>query len=110
MCRFLLSIVMCVTLTGCATDPFSQMETTTPVLTPSQIAELQKRAKSPGDLGILMRPGAQSVEFGGKFRVPVVLATVNGKDGVQVLLDSGSNQNLFGYSLSRSLNIPTIAG
>ena len=52
------------------------------------------------------------------YRVPVILATVNpdkrvgvnGKPGVHVLLDSGSNRNLFGYTLARSLDIPVIAG
>ena len=39
-----------------------------------------------------------------------VLATVNGQPDVPVTLDSGSNLNLFGYTLARSLGIPLIAG
>ena len=49
-------------------------------------------------------------ETGGLYRAPVIHATVNGTAYVRLLLDSGSNRNLFGYSLARSLGIPTIAG
>jgi hypothetical protein len=98
---------------------------------------LQKTAKTPEELGIQMRATESSVAFGGVnvveasenvtvplveistdkpnepgglYRAPVVLATVNGKTDVHLLLDSGSNRNLFGYTLARSLGIPTIAG
>ncbi len=113
------------------------METATPVLTPAQIADLQKNAKNPDELGIQMRVAEGSIDFGdvnmvearenvtvpllelptdnpnqpgSLYRVPVILATVSGKPGVHVLLDSGSNRNLFGYTLARNLGIPTIAG
>ena len=122
---------------GCATDPFAQLETTTPTLTRSQVADLQKHAQTPEALGIqvfasgqgLSVAGANEVRGGGtvavplvklpapnpreseaQYRLPVVLATVNGQEGVRVLLDSGSNRNLFGYAMARSLNIPVVAG
>jgi predicted aspartyl protease len=120
---------------GCATSPYSQLETTSPALSPAQVAELQKTAKKPEELGFQMRVTERSVDFAGvntveakasaivpllevpaetqpasAYRVPVVPATVNGKPGARVLLDSGSNRNLFGYTLARSLDIPVIAG
>jgi len=52
----------------------------------------------------------QPKETGGRFAVPVVLATVNGRDGVRVLLDSGSNQALCGYGLARNLELIPLAG
>ena len=132
---FVLSALFGLAFAGCATSPYSQLETATPTLTPAQVAELQKTAKTPDELGIQMRVTGQSVDFAGinvvearedatvplveiptdnaprsLYRVPVILATVNGKPGVHVLLDSGSNRNLFGYTLARNLGIPAIAG
>jgi predicted aspartyl protease len=122
---------------SCATDPYSKLETATPTLSTAQVAELQKTAKTPEELGIQMRVTERSAEFagvnvveasenvtvplveiptdrpnepGGLYRQPVIHATVNGKADVRLLLDSGSNRNLFGYTLARSLGIPTIAG
>jgi hypothetical protein len=124
-------------LAGCATDPFAQLETVTPTLTESQLADLQRRARSPDELGIRAQMTGHGVGFGGvnqveasenvtvplvvvpvnepgaprsRHRTPVVLATVNGQKNVRVLLDSGSNRHLFGYTLAHSLDIPVIAG
>jgi hypothetical protein len=135
--RFSLSVVLAILATSCATDPYSQLETGTPALSPAQVAELQKNTKTPEDLGIRMRLAGDTVGFGdvniieardnvtvllvevptaqprlagGLYRAPVILASVNGKAGTPVVLDSGSNQNLFGYTLARSLGIPLIAG
>ena len=104
-------------MSGCATDPLSQLETSTPSISPSQLRELQKH----------VQPFTQTQFNGSKtvtvplvripsddprapYRVPVILATLNGKANVRVLLDSGSNRNLFGYSLARELAIPLAAG
>jgi len=126
-------LLLMVVLAGCATDPLARLETTTPTLTPSQRADVLKRAKLPAELGLPERlvnvsivgelTGAESVtlplfkvptpepgEAGGQYGVPVVLANVNGQANVRVLLDSGSNRNLFGYTLARSLDVPAIAG
>jgi aspartyl protease len=128
---------MAVLAAGCATDPYSQLEKATPMLSPGQVAELQKNDKTPEELGIRMQltgetagfrdvnvieahedvtvpmveiPTDQPRQAGGLYRAPVVLASVNGKPDVPVTLDSGSNLNLFGYTLARSLGIPLIAG
>jgi hypothetical protein len=124
-------------LAGCATDPFAQFETVTPTITPAQLADLQKRARTPDELGIQAQITERSASFGGvnqieahesvtvplavvptdnprvaggRYRMPVVLATVNGQKNVRVLLDSGSNRNLFGYTLAHNLDISIIAG
>jgi aspartyl protease len=129
--------ILALVATSCATDPYSKLETATPTFLPSQVAELEKTAKTTEELGIQMKVAENSVVFGGVnvveanenvtvplveiptgkpgepgglYRAPVVLATVNGKTGVRLLLDSGSNRNFFGYTLARSLGIPTIAG
>jgi hypothetical protein len=129
--------VLALLTASCATDRYAKLETATPTLSPAQIAELQKTAKTPEELGIQMQVTERSAAFagvnvvearenvivplvevptdrpdepGGLYRAPVVLATVNGKADVRLLLDSGSNRNLFGYTLARSLGIPTIAG
>jgi aspartyl protease len=47
---------------------------------------------------------------GGRYRAPVIVASVNGRAGVRVMIDSGSNRSLFGYTLAHSLGIPLIAG
>lgn len=131
------AVVFLVILAGCTTDPFAQFETVTPAITPSQLADLQKRARTPDDLGIQAQITERSASFGGvnqiearvdvmvplmvvptdnpritggRYRTPVILATVNGQKNVRVLLDSGSNRNLFGYTLARDLDIPMIAG
>jgi len=128
---------MTVLAAGCTTDRYSQLEKATPVLSPSQVAELQKSAKTPEELGIRLQlvrgmagfgdvnlieahenvtvpmmeiPTDQPRQAGGRYRAPVILASVNGKPDVPVTLDSGSNLNLFGYTLARSLGIPLIAG
>ncbi len=133
----LLPLLLLLVFAGCATSPYSQLETATPTLSPVQVAELQKTAKTPEELGFRMRVTETSVGFadvniveasenavvplvelpagspnlpGSLYRLPIILATVNSKPGVHVLLDSGSNRNLFGYTLARSLDIPTIAG
>lgn len=122
---------------GCASGPRPQLETTTPTLSAAQVAELQKSAKTPEELGCQMRitgdvagfTGVNVVEAnetvtvplveiasdkpylpGGQYRAPVIVASVNGKAGVRVMIDSGSNRNLFGYTLAQSLGIPLIAG
>ena len=122
---------------SCTTDRYAKLETATPTLSSAQMAELQKDAKTPEDLGIQMQVTDRSAMFagvnliearenvtvplveiptdrpdepGGLYRQPVILATVNGKADVRLMLDSGSNRNLFGYTLARSLGIPTIAG
>ncbi len=119
------------------TDPYAQLEKATPVLSPVQVAELQKSAKTSEELGIRMQlargmagfgdvnvieahenvaapmveiPTDQPRQPGGRYRAPVVLASVNGNPDVPVALDSGSNLNLFGYTLARSLGIPLITG
>jgi hypothetical protein len=132
-----LTALVTVLAAGCATDPYSQLEKATPVLSPAQVADLQKNAKTPEELGIRMQltggmagfrdvnvidahengtvpmeeiPTDQPRQAGGRYRAPVILATVNGQPDVPVTLDSGSNLNLFGYTLARSLGIPLIAG
>ncbi|MGD0059738.1 MAG: retropepsin-like aspartic protease [Verrucomicrobiia bacterium] len=137
MRRAFLTALVTVLAASCTTDPYSQLEKATPVLSPSQVADLQKNAKTPEELGIRMQltgetagfgnvnvidahenvtvpmveiPTDQPRQAGGHYRAPVVFATVNGKPDVPVTLDSGSNLNLFGYTLARSLGIPMIAG
>jgi hypothetical protein len=137
MRRSSLFAVLAVLAASCTTDRYAKLETATPTLLPMQIAELQKAAKTPEELGIQMRvtestsafagvngveapenvtlplveiPTDRPYEPGGLYRAPVIHATVNGKPDVRLLLDSGSNRNLFGYTLARSLGIPTIAG
>jgi hypothetical protein len=137
MRRAYLTALAAVLAAGCATDPYSQIEKATPVLSRGQVADLQKNAKTPEELGIRMQLTGEMAGFGdvnvvdahenvtvpmeeiptdqprlagGRYRAPVVLAIVNGKPDVPVTLDSGSNLNLFGYTLARSLGIPLIAG
>lgn len=125
-------------LAGCAyDDPYGRLETTTPSLSSGQMSALRNRAQSPETLGIqVLRQGGfvalggvnqlcvtstvvaslvgvpteKPFDPGGRFRVPVVLATVNGHGGVRVMLDSGSNQALCGYELARSVELVPIAG
>ena len=133
----LLLITLALALAGCAYDPMIQLEGTTPALEVSQLAELQRRAKTPEALGIGVIRQENFMAFrgvnelcvsrtvtaqlsrvetgnpfqrGGHYRVPVVLATVNGHDGVRVMLDSGSNQSLCGYGLAHGLDLVPIAG
>ena len=131
--RWLPALLAFLAFTGCAIDPWSQVETGTPALTPAQVAALEKRAQTPEQLGLQSiggafyglneTAGAETVTVplvrvpadqprlpGGQYRVPVVLATVNGTKGVPVLLDSGSNQLLLGYSLARDLRLPLVVG
>lgn len=119
-------------ITGCATGP----DTGTPALTPWQVAELQARAQPAATLGIrvdpvpgglrvlnantvaadapvtvpLVRLPAEGNDPTAVHRFPVVLAVVNGRAGIRVILDSGSNRNLTGFSLAQSCRIPLIAG
>jgi len=125
-------IVLAVGLAGCATG-LDRLETVTPTLSTGQRDDLLKHAKSPAELGLPTRfnpgvavgglagranvtvplykvPTQQPRESGGQFGVPVILATVNGKAGVRLLLDSGSNRNLFGYSLAHDLGVTVVAG
>jgi len=122
---------------GCASNPNSRLETITPTLSPAQVAELQKNTKTPEELGFQMRVTENGAGFngvnlidahedvtvplveiasdhpyqpGGMYRQPVIVASVNGTAGVRVMIDSGSNRNLFGYTLAHSLGIPLIAG
>ena len=108
--------LLTVLLAGCATG-LDQLETATPTLSSGQRDALFQNAKSPAELGLPERfspnvavggvvspnsvtaplcavPTHQPREAGGQFGVPVILATVNGKAGVRILLDSGSNRNL----------------
>ena len=123
-------------LTGCVSAP-PRDEKQSPKLAPTQVSELRKQAKSADQLGIKLvgRPPllgitgineislAQPVtvplielpigtgdESSARYRLPCILATVNGHEGQRVLLDSGSNRLLLGYSLAHSLGIPLIAG
>jgi hypothetical protein len=136
MRRIVLTAVALV-VAGCASNPNSRLETTTPTLSPTQVAELQKNSKFPAELGfqvvvtenvagfngvnlidahedvtvpLVEMPADHPYEPGGQYRAPVILASVNGHDGVRVMIDSGSNRNLFGYTLAQSLGIPLIAG
>jgi hypothetical protein len=122
---------------GCATDPYAQLETTTPALTTAEVADLQKTSRTPEELGIQMRLTPQSAAFGrvnqvsaeadvtvplfkvptdnprepgGSYRVPIIFGAVDGQENIRILLDSGSNRNLLGYSLAHSLAIPTVTG
>jgi hypothetical protein len=137
MRRAFLSATLALVAAGCATDPYSRLEAPTPTLSPAQVAELQKRARTPEELGFQMMVNERSAGFagvnvvdarenatlplvevpsekprepGGLYRVPIIAASVNGNADVRVMLDSGSNQNLFGYTLARSLGIPVITG
>ena len=137
MRRLFVWAVLALLATSCTTDRYAKLETATPTLSPAQIADLKKSAKTPEELGIQMQVTESSASFagvnvveasenvtvplvelptdrphetGGLYRAPVFLATVNGKADVRLLLDSGSNRNLFSYTLARSLGIPTIAG
>jgi Aspartyl protease len=124
-------------LTGCASAP-PRSEKQSPQLATAQISELRKRAKSPGELGIdvttdhgrllgarginelsaansvtvpLIAPSMiASAGVGVPYRLPCILATINGREDQRVLLDSGSNRLLLGYSLAANLDIPLIAG
>ncbi|MDW8344011.1 MAG: retropepsin-like aspartic protease [Verrucomicrobiae bacterium] len=125
-------------LCGCAVDPISQLETATPSFTAAQIKDLEQRAQPPSAFGLEMQtlpggvgfrgplqqhhgataatvplvriPTAQPTVPGGTYRVPVVTGTVNGRRGVHILLDSGANRHLVGYTLSRLLEVPPLAG
>ena len=59
------SLLLVLALTGCATSPYSQLETATPTLTPGQVAELQQNAKTPDQLGIQIRVTERGVNFAG---------------------------------------------
>lgn len=121
---------------GCATDPYAQLETRTPTLSETQVAELRSRAKTAAELGVrlhitdtsagfedvneitvrepvtaslLKMPGTSEIEPATKHRLPVIFATVNGREKTRVLLDSGSNRNLLGYTLARAVEAPIVA-
>src|SRR5438093_873786 len=112
------ALLLAIGLTACATDPLDRLEAYTPTLTPAQVTELRKHTvpMQPGELRLpatvtvpLLRVDSDRLrEPGGRHRVPVVLGTVNGKAGVRLMLDSGSNQNLIGYRLAQALAIPLI--
>ncbi len=119
------------------TDPVAQLETGTPRLTTAQVADLERRAQTPAALDIEAEVDASNARFarvneltatetvtvpllklpaanprgpGGAYRVPLVHGVVNGHAGVPLMLDSGSNRDLLGYSLATRLDIPPIAG
>ena len=123
-------------LTGCVSAP-PRDEKESPKLAPTQVSELRKQAKSADQLGIRLvgkplllgitgineislaqpvtvplieLPIGTGDEPSARYRLPCILATVNGHEGQRVLLDSGSNRLLLGYSLAHSLDIPLIAG
>ncbi|NQU10007.1 aspartyl protease family protein [bacterium] len=129
--------VLTLLLAGCAGRPLDQLETSTPAFTPAQLADLQRRAEPAEALGIRLAtrdgqvwveaspalahagpvtvplvevPGNQPGEPGNDYRVPIVLATVNDRPGVALMLDSGSNRVLLGYRLARALGVPVVAG
>lgn len=137
MWRGFLSAALALLLAGCANDPYARLEAPTPTLSPAQVADLQRRAKTPEELGFQMEVNATAAGFsgvnvinarenvtvplveiptdkprlaGGMYRAPVIVASVNGTAGVRVMLDSGSSINLFGYTLAHSLDIPLVAG
>lgn len=128
---------MAALVAGCAGDPLARLETTTPALSSAQVAALQRRAQTPEALGIQVRLTPDSVGFGGvnqlhaagrvtaplvklpatavrepseAYRLPILVARVNGRDNIRVLLDSGSNRNLLGYTLANAIGLPIVAG
>ena len=127
--RWCAAIFLAVGLAGCSTG-FDRLETATPTLSASQRADLSRHAKSAVELGVPERgaavgeisgldnvtvalckvPTSQPRDPGGQFAVPVIFASINGKTGVRVLLDSGSNRNLFGYSLAHDVGVTAVAG
>ena len=131
--RFGCVIVVCLLLLGCATDPLAQFEAGTPTLSEGQVARLQRGAKTPEQLGIrVVQDGLVGVNLiqgtepvtaplvrvdsdqpqlpGGRYRVPVILGEVNGHRNVRLMLDSGSNRLLLGYSLAQAVNVPILSG
>ncbi len=123
-------------LAGCAGAP-PRGEKESPRLAATQTSELQKRAKSAEQLGIeivaehgrllgarrvneisaaksvtvpLVGAPGSAAGSGNRYPLPCILATVNGHEGQRVVLDSGSNRVLLGYSLAGDLDIPLIAG
>ena len=125
-------IGLTVVLAGCATG-LDRLETTTPAFSKSQRNDLLQRAKTPTEVGLPEHfnpsvavgavtslsnvtvalcpvPTPQPHELGGQFGVPVIRGSVNGKTGVHLLLDSGSNRNLSGYSLAHELGITAVTG
>jgi hypothetical protein len=123
-------------VSGCV-SPAPRDEKESPKLAPVQVSELLKRAKPADELGIKLAgrssligvtginevslpqpvtvpliglPTTVSDELSMRYRVPCILASVNGHEGRRVLLDSGSNRVLLGYSLARDLDLPLIAG
>lgn len=116
---------------GCATSTTSTRKTLP--LTAAQVADLQQRAQSPEALGIQIHTTDQGTEIHGanqataeqpvtvamvevpggdaddRFGLPVVKATASSAE-LRVLVDSGSNRNLLGYSVARRLGVATIAG
>ncbi len=137
MRKAFLTVAVALLAAGCASNRQTQLETATPTLSPGQVAELQSNSKTPEALGIQMQVTERGVNFsgvnlidarenvtvplmeiasdkpyrpGGMYRAPVFVASVNGRAAVRVMLDSGSNRNLFGYTLAHSLGIPLIAG
>ena len=137
MRRAFLTVAVALLAAGCASNRQPQLETTTPTLSPGQVAELQRNTKTPEELGIQMQVTERGTGFdgvnlvdaredvtvplveiasdkpyrpGGMYRAPVFVASVNGNAAVRVMLDSGSNRNLLGYTLARSLGIPLITG
>ena len=130
--RQILGLALVAGWAGCTT-PLDRLETATPTLTAGQRGELLQHAQSPAELGLPAHfnpgvavgavvslsnvtvaldpvPTSQPRAVGGQYGVPVMRASVNGKSGVPLLLDSGSNRNLFGYSLAHDLGVIAVAG
>ena len=137
--RNVCAVMVVLGLSGCAhvyVVPPVQRELVTPSLTKGQLAELKKREQTAAALGVQMArngggmvlmgvnevvatnsvtvplvtvPTADPFEEGWKYRVPVVLATINGREDIRLMLDSGSNQNLCSYKLAVKLRLPVVA-
>src|ERR1044071_3481801 len=121
--KLLQALLLGLFLVACATDPIDHLESYTPTLSSAQVAELRKHSvpAGPETAGELRAPETvtlplvevrtdQPKQPGGRYRYPIVLGTINGNPDVRLLLDSGSNQNLFGYQLARRLQIPVLDG
>ena len=103
----------------------------------TQVSELLKQAKPASQLGIQIIRGSSEFSVTGinevslpqpvtvplvelptgseddpseRYRLPFIVAAVNGRENQRVLLDSGSNRALLGYSLAHSLDVPLIDG
>lgn len=115
--KLLQALLLGLFVTGCATDPVARLEAYTPALSPAQVAQLRKRTVKldAAAIGTVYVPETVTLPLlklpkqeGGAYRVPVLLGKVGDGKAVRLLLDTGSNQNLLGYRLATSLQIPII--